>query len=82
MHITIIGGSGFVGTRLVMRLFDAGHTVIIADKNDSESIPVFAFMPMSGNRMPWKKFLPVPMRLSILLRNTGTMLPQNLCTMM
>jgi nucleoside-diphosphate-sugar epimerase len=35
MHVTIIGGSGFVGTRLTTRLLAAGYTVTIADKNDS-----------------------------------------------
>lgn len=35
MKIVIIGGSGFVGTRLTSRLLKAGHSVIIADKNDS-----------------------------------------------
>ncbi|MDR1302067.1 MAG: NAD-dependent epimerase/dehydratase family protein [Treponema sp.] len=39
MHITIIGGSGFVGTRLTTRLIAAGHAVIIADKNDSKKYP-------------------------------------------
>jgi len=32
MTITIIGGSGFVGTRLTKRLLEAGYTVKIADK--------------------------------------------------
>jgi len=35
MNITIIGGSGFVGTRLTTRLLAAGYSVKIADKNDS-----------------------------------------------
>jgi nucleoside-diphosphate-sugar epimerase len=39
MHIIIIGGSGFVGTRLVARLLAAGHAVTIADKNDSTKYP-------------------------------------------
>jgi nucleoside-diphosphate-sugar epimerase len=39
MHITIIGGSGFVGTRLTTRLLAAGHAVTIADKNDSKKYP-------------------------------------------
>ena len=39
MQITIIGGSGFVGTRLTKRLLDAGHTVKIADKRKSVTYP-------------------------------------------
>jgi nucleoside-diphosphate-sugar epimerase len=39
MYITIIGGSGFVGTRLATRLIAAGHDVTIADKNDSKKYP-------------------------------------------
>jgi nucleoside-diphosphate-sugar epimerase len=36
MYITIIGGSGFVGTRLTTRLLSAGHNVKIVDKSDSK----------------------------------------------
>jgi nucleoside-diphosphate-sugar epimerase len=39
MRLTIIGGSGFVGTRLTTRLLAASHTVTIADKNDSAKYP-------------------------------------------
>ena len=39
MNITIIGGSGFVGTRLVDRLLKSGHTVKIADKRMSHKYP-------------------------------------------
>jgi len=39
MNITIIGGSGFVGTRLTTRLLTAGHSVKIIDKNDSCKYP-------------------------------------------
>jgi nucleoside-diphosphate-sugar epimerase len=39
MHITLIGGSGFVGTRLTTRLLASGHTATIADKNDSRKYP-------------------------------------------
>lgn len=39
MNITIIGGSGFVGTRLVKRLLASGHTVKIADKRKSVAYP-------------------------------------------
>jgi nucleoside-diphosphate-sugar epimerase len=39
MRITLIGGSGFVGTRLATRLLAAGHNVTIADKNDSRKYP-------------------------------------------
>jgi nucleoside-diphosphate-sugar epimerase len=39
MQITIIGGSGFVGTRLTKRLLDAGHNVKIADKRKSLTYP-------------------------------------------
>ena len=39
MTVTIIGGSGFVGTRLVKRLLDSGYTVKIADKRKSVTYP-------------------------------------------
>jgi nucleoside-diphosphate-sugar epimerase len=39
MHITLIGGSGFVGTRLATRLLATGYTVTIADKNGSKKHP-------------------------------------------
>ena len=39
MTITIIGGSGFVGTRLAKRLLEAGHEVRIADKRRSAAYP-------------------------------------------
>lgn len=39
MQITIIGGSGFVGTRLTKRLLEAGYTVRIADKRRSVFYP-------------------------------------------
>lgn len=39
MNITIIGGSGFVGTRLTKRLLAAGHTIKIADKRKSVTYP-------------------------------------------
>jgi len=39
MHISLLGGSGFVGTRLAARLVAAGHAVTIADKNDSRAYP-------------------------------------------
>ena len=39
MTVTIIGGSGFVGTRLVKRLLDGGYTVKIADKRKSVTYP-------------------------------------------
>jgi nucleoside-diphosphate-sugar epimerase len=39
MCITIIGGSGFVGTRLAEQLIAVGHTVIIVDKEDSKRYP-------------------------------------------
>lgn len=39
MQITIIGGSGFVGTRLTKRLLAAGHSVKIADKRKSVTYP-------------------------------------------
>ena len=35
MTITIIGGSGFVGTRLAKRILEAGHEVRIVDKRKS-----------------------------------------------
>ena len=39
MKITLIGGSGFVGTRLTARLLSAGHNIKIADKNNSFKYP-------------------------------------------
>lgn len=39
MKVTIIGGSGFVGTRLVKRLLDSGYSVQIADKRKSVVYP-------------------------------------------
>lgn len=39
MNITIIGGSGFVGSRLTTRLSEAGHTVKIVDKRPSQVHP-------------------------------------------
>lgn len=39
MNITVIGGSGFVGTRLVKRLVASGHNVKIADKRKSHTYP-------------------------------------------
>jgi len=39
MNITIIGGSGFVGTRLTTLLLASGHSIKIADKNDSRKYP-------------------------------------------
>ena len=39
MTITVIGGSGFVGSRLVARILAAGHTVRIADKRRSAAYP-------------------------------------------
>jgi nucleoside-diphosphate-sugar epimerase len=39
MRIAIIGGSGFVGTRLTTRLLAAGYNITIADKNDSKKYP-------------------------------------------
>lgn len=39
MQIIIIGGSGFVGTRLTKRLLAAGHSVKIADKRKSVTYP-------------------------------------------
>ena len=39
MNIVIIGGSGFVGTRLITRLLTAGYNIKIADKNNSQKYP-------------------------------------------
>ena len=39
MNITIIGGSGFVGSRLATRLLACGHTVKIADRRPSQVHP-------------------------------------------
>jgi GlcNAc-P-P-Und epimerase len=37
--IAVIGGSGFIGTRLVKRLIEAGQAVAIIDKADSKAFP-------------------------------------------
>lgn len=39
MRIVVFGGSGFIGTRLVKRLLDAGHDVTVADIARSEAYP-------------------------------------------
>ncbi|MGI5065408.1 NAD-dependent epimerase/dehydratase family protein [Treponema putidum] len=39
MHIAIIGGSGFIGTRLTKRLLASGHKIKILDKQDSKYYP-------------------------------------------
>jgi len=39
MKITIIGGSGFVGTRLTKRLLESSHEILIADKQVSKKYP-------------------------------------------
>ena len=39
MKVTVIGGSGFVGTRLVKRLLDSKYEVVIADKRPSKDYP-------------------------------------------
>jgi nucleoside-diphosphate-sugar epimerase len=39
VNITLIGGSGFIGTRLTKLLLSAGHSVKIADKNKSHKYP-------------------------------------------
>lgn len=39
MRITVIGGSGFIGTHLVAALRDAGHAVSIVDKLPSARFP-------------------------------------------
>lgn len=38
-NILILGGSGFIGTRLVAKLLEQGHTLRIADKRPSERYP-------------------------------------------
>ncbi len=39
MNIAIIGGSGFIGTRLTKQLLDSGHRVKILDKQESKTYP-------------------------------------------
>ncbi|MEL3901244.1 MAG: NAD-dependent epimerase/dehydratase family protein [Treponema phagedenis] len=39
MYIALIGGSGFIGTRLTKRLLVSGHKVKILDKQDSKYYP-------------------------------------------
>lgn len=39
MKIAVIGGSGFIGTRLVSRLVKAGREVVIIDKEQSRAFP-------------------------------------------
>jgi nucleoside-diphosphate-sugar epimerase len=40
--VTVIGGSGFIGTRLVRMLQEAGHQVSIVDKAESSAYPELA----------------------------------------
>lgn len=44
MRITVIGGSGFIGTHLVTALRDAGHAVRIFDKAPSLAHPALAVL--------------------------------------
>ncbi len=39
MKVTIIGGSGFLGARLVKRLLASGYDIVIADKRPSKDYP-------------------------------------------
>lgn len=39
MTIAVVGGSGFIGTRLTRRLLDSGHDVRILDKQQSSTFP-------------------------------------------
>ena len=39
MHTAIIGGSGFIGTRLTKRLLSSGHKIKILDKQNSKYYP-------------------------------------------
>ena len=39
MKVLVIGGSGFIGTRLVDELLAQGHEVSIFDVNQSEKYP-------------------------------------------
>jgi len=41
MNISIIGGSGFIGTNLTTHLLFLGHTVKILDKKESSKYPIF-----------------------------------------
>ena len=50
MTITIIGGSGFLGTRLTKRLLASGHTIKIADKRKSIAYPELWFRCDVRNR--------------------------------
>jgi len=42
LRIVVIGGSGFIGTRLVAELAAAGHDVVIADKVRSRAYPALS----------------------------------------
>lgn len=39
MKIAVVGGSGFIGTRLIKRLLESGETIRIIDKNPSTVYP-------------------------------------------
>ena len=39
MTVSVIGGSGFIGTRLCKRLKGSGQDFVIIDKNVSQSFP-------------------------------------------
>ncbi|WP_257225275.1 NAD-dependent epimerase/dehydratase family protein [Treponema parvum] len=57
MTIVIIGGSGFIGTRLTRRLVAAGHIVKILDKQDSKTYPELRVFADVRDRESLKKEL-------------------------